>query len=415
MKTNHFAIVLATIMLAGCGHRPTPNESEGAAPLELTEEIDSVETFVWPDSIIHIPAADPQECYFDKTFADYAADTAFFPYEEICIESQHCFVASRIQPLKLPNEWKSSKRLRDMVEFYNYMAIMHAIETDYDAYERYTTDPGDYDEEEMKEQGDVNAKIRRDFFAELDRINLKSLSNEELQQSIRTFIGKLKKMESSEEETTDDGMWDISGVIDELTESWVPDLEQVDSVELYKWVDMVLPNYYLPEWAPDVFDQFLGQDAKPTADDETNIFKCFDEAENFDEKAAWGFVVLGVHRLALGVGLLQNVEEMFASGCYSPLLDPLWRAYRIKYNNANSCPSTFCYSPNLRYNHFRRMIVYTTLRHIEAHPDDELARLQYYYMVMHTDILRLNHQYPYGNSAATEAILLYWSQMLLYY
>lgn len=34
--------------------------------------------------------------------------------------------------------------------------------------------------------------------------------------------------------------------------------------------------------------------------------------------------------------------------------------------------------------------------------------------VMDTDILRINHQYPYGNNSATEAILLYWRQMLLY-
>lgn len=61
------------------------------------------------------------------------------------------------------------------------------------------------------------------------------------------------------------------------------------------------------------------------------------------------------------------------------------------------------------------MIAYTTLRHIEAHPEDELARVQYYFMVMHTNILRISHSYPYGNSAALEYLSLYWNQMLLFY
>lgn len=415
MKYIFFSLAVATIALFGCTQNPTTNENEDTNPLESIAETDSVEAFKWPDSIVHLTAANPQECYFDKTFAAYAADTAFFAFEETCIEKQCCFVASRIQPLKMPDEWRNDKELSDMVNYYNYVAVMHAIETDYDAYERYTNDPSDYDEEEPKAKEEADAKIRRDFFAELDRINLNALSDKKLQNSIKTFIGKIKEVVSSDEETEDDDMWDISGIINELTESWVPDLDQVDSVGFYKWVELVSPNHYLPQWVPDVFGQFLGQEAKPTLDDKMNIFTCFDEAENYNEKAAWGFVVLGVHPLAPCEGLLQDVEEMFSSGCYSPLLDALWRAYRVKYNDTNSCPSTYCYSPNLRYNHFRRMIAYTTLRHIEAHPNDELARLQYYYMVMHTDILRLNHPYPFGNSAATEAILLYWSQMLLYY
>ena len=41
-------------------------------------------------------------------------------------------VSSHIQPLKLPKEWKNNKELSDMVAFFNYMEIMHAIETDYD-------------------------------------------------------------------------------------------------------------------------------------------------------------------------------------------------------------------------------------------------------------------------------------------
>lgn len=415
MKNNLYFVLLATLALVGCGQSPTTNKKEETVAPESLAETDSIETFMWPDSIVHIVAADPQECYFDKTFATYAADTAFYAYEESCIEEQLCFVASRIQPMKLPVEWKADKKLSDMVELYNYMAILHAIETDFDAYVRYTTNPGDMDEEEQKAVDEGNTGIRKAFFAELDRINMKSLSNKEIQNSIRILIGKIKDQVNSGEETEDDNMWDISGIMDELVVSWLPDLDQVDIVELYKWTDMTMPNYYLPKWAPDVFEQFLGEDAEPTIDDEMNIIKCFDEAENFNEKAAWGFVALRVHNVVFSTNLLQNIEKMFASGCYSPLLDPLWRAYRVEYNNTYSCHSSYCYSPNLRYNHFRRMMAYVTLRHIEAHPEDELARLQYYYIVMHTDILRVHHPYPYGNSSAFEAIMIYWNKALLDY
>ena len=303
-----------------------------------------------------------------------------------------------------------------MVTFYNYMEIMYSIETDFDAYQRYTSDPIDYDDEEMKANEEQYAGTKRDLFAELDRISLKSISDKKLQNNINRFIEKIKEMESTEEcnPTDEENIWDITPALDELTESWLPDIF-ADSLRFVGWEKRSSPQYYLPEWVPDVFDCFLGQFAEPTIEDKMEIFRRFENSENYNEKVAWGFVTLGVQGLAPCDVVLQMSEELFASGNYSPLLDILWRAYREKYNDTNSCPSTWCYSPNLRYNHFRRMIAYTTLRHIEAHPEDELARVQYYFMVMHTNILRLNHQYPYGNSAATEYMLLYWYQLLLYY
>ena len=417
MKTISFAIIMATTALIACTTTQKPEEK--VVKDEPTAETNPIENSVWPDSLTLTPAG-VQECYYDNVIADYIADTGCFQHEETRIaESHRCFVASYIQPLKMPKEWKNNKQLSDMVNYYNYMAIMHAIETDYDAYERYTSVPGDFTEEQQKEIDKANSEYKKDFYAELDRINPGALSNRNLQNSIRGFIRRLKDLENGVEENHDENqhenIWDISETVNELTDSWVPDIDQVDSVEYSRWLEMSSPQYYLPGWIPDVFERFLGQNAKPDLDDKMNIFWCFNNTENFNEKAALGFVVLGVHSYAPCIGLLSDVEEMLASGNYSPMLDPLWRAYRVKYNDSYSCPSTWCYSPNVRYNHFRRLIAYTTLRHIEAHPEDEFARLQYYYMVMHTDILRLNHPYPYGNSSATEAILLYWNPMLLYY
>lgn len=417
MKLQHFFLTL--LMLEGVGCTPTPQAEKQHEPTVTVFENDTTTNFVWPDTLATIPADVSQECYFDKTLAAYAADTGYYEFEESCIDDQYCFVASRIQPLKLPNEWKGKKELSDMVAFYNYMEILHAIETDYDAYERYTSDDDgddiDLTEEQLKAQETEYAEIRRDFFAELDRISLKSITAKGLQNRVKTFVKKIKENESRKEvDQSGDDIWNITSELDELTGSWLPDIF-ADSLRYASWDERSSPQYYLPDWASDVFDCFLGRNAKPTIEDKMEISKRFENSENYNEKVAWGFITLGVERLAPCEGVLQMCEEMFASGNYSPLLDILWRAYREKYNDTYSCPSTYCYSPNLRYNHFRRMIAYTTLRHIEAHPEDELARVQYYFMVMHANILRLLHPYPYGNSAALEYISLYWKQMLLYY
>lgn len=416
MKTQHFLLTL--LMLAGVGCAPTPQAEKQQEPTVTIFENDTTERFVWPDTLSPIPADVSQECYYDKTLAAYVADTGFYAFEESCIEDQLCFVASRIQTLKLPNEWKGKKELSDMVAFYNFMEILHAIETDYDACERFTYDAADIDltEEQLKARKAEYAETRSDFFAELDRISLKSITDKGVQKRVKTLVREIKANESREgdEEHSEENIWDITSCLDKLTESWLPDIFG-DSLRYASWDEKSSPQYYLPDWVPDVFDCFLGQNAEPTLEDKMEISKRFENSENFNEKVAWGFVTIGVERLAPCEGILKMGEEMLASGNYSPSLDILWRAYRQKYNDTYSCPSTYCYSPNLRYNHFRRMIAYTTLRHIEAHPEDELARVQYYFMVMHTNILRFNHPYPFGNSAATEYMLLYWNQMLLYY
>ena len=414
MKPQHFFLTL--LMLAGVGCVPTPQAEKQHEPTVTNFENDTTESFVWPDTLVPIPADVQQECYYDKTLAAYIADTGFYAFEESCIKDQCCFVASRIQPLKLPNEWKGKKELSDMVAFYNFMEVLHAIETDYDACERFTSNASDIDltEEQLEVKKAQYAETRKNFFAELDRISLKSITDKALQNRVKTLISEIKASASREGEQGEENIWDISSNFDKLTDSWLPDIF-ADSLRYASWEERSSPQYYLPDWVPNVFECFLGQFAEPTMEDKLEISKCFENSENFNEKIAWGFVTMGAEGLAPCEDVLRIFEALFASGNYSPLLDILWRAYRQKYNDTYSCPSTYCYSPNLRYNHFRRMIAYTTLRHIEAHPDDELARVQYYFMVMHTNILRLFHPYPYGNSAALEYIALYWNQRLLNY
>ena len=68
--------------------------------------------------------------------------------------------------------------------------------------------------------------------------------------------------------------------------------------------------------------------------------------------------------------VLDEMEKSMEAGEYSPLLFTLWRAYRCMYNEMNVCASKDCYSPNIRYNYYRRLVAHTILKYVEAHPDD---------------------------------------------
>ena len=118
------------------------------------------------------------------------------------------------------------------------------------------------------------------------------------------------------EEFNEEGMWDLTPVVNMLTETWLPDFE-TDSAKVIDWLKRSSPQYYLPDWMPDVFDRFLGQFAEPTLDDKMEIVNYFEEAEQFDEKLAWGFLSIGVHFLAPCEGLLQMAEQLLANGNYS--------------------------------------------------------------------------------------------------
>ena len=421
---NKTLLYLAPVMgcLVGCQPTATKTETDGnALETPVTTATDSAVVFTWPDTIEPLPAKTPPECYFDEALAAYAADTAFYAQEDACIEAQLHFEAHCIQPLGLPKEWRDNKPLRDMVTLYNFMEILHAIETDFDTYNRYNTYFGDYedeDETEETEETDTIEDLKTELFAELDKISLAILPDKDLRDHVKALVAWIKSQVNDENESDEDdnNHWDITDVIEKLTSSWYP-TGLDDTLFLANIDSRISPQRHLPDWVPDIYDRFVGSNAAPTPTDQTEILKHYNAALNFDEKLAWGYTMFGMHFgwMESTELLLPNAESLMASGNYSTLLDPFWRGYRIAYNNIHSCPSTYCYSPNLRYNHFRRMIAYTTLRHIEAHPEDDVARIQYYFMVVRPNILRLSHSYPFGNSAGAEAIDLYWHRKLLDY
>ena len=400
MKTKHLFFLLPCIgLFIGCNQPKTRivDESQPEPPTQ-------------------------SEGYQDMTLAAYRADTAFYPQEETLIEKQIGFVASQIQTLNLPEDWKGNDMLEQMVTLYNTMEVLHAIETDYDAYMRYADGDNDFDEEYEDETEEVednedsveDTDLKQELMTELRSVSLESITDPALRKRILAIIDFIGTGDENSEAT------DISDIIEDLTSSWFPELPG-DSVAYEALIAPAYPNYHLPDNVPNVFDKYVGNEATPTAEETDNILKNAFNEKNFCAKTAWAFVALGLKMAGADYStpdidslLLIETEDMLASGNYSPMLDPLWRAYRIKYNDLHTCPSTWCYSPNLHYNHFRRMIAYTTLRHIEAHPEDDLAKVQYYFLVLHSNIIRLN-AYPFGNSSGAEFMDIYWYQALLNY
>lgn len=403
MKTQQLLLTLLT--LAGVGCSPTPQAEKQQDETTTNEETKTLsEPFVWPDSLYLTKPDAPTESYLDKTLRYYSGDTAIFAKEKSYIEDRLVFVAHYTPTIALPKEWNGKPMMRQMVEYYNFMVLAHAVETDVDTYWRY--------EDEVEDA----VALRKDLKDEYGKISLNSLKDGKAKAKINDIIHWALSDDDTRNamDTLPNSPRDISEMIGQLTDDWMNELPN-DRLEIEMLASRAMPQSYLLAWVPDIYEHFVGKESHPTETDQQEVFKRFMAAESFDEKAAWGYVALGMKMpFEMTDMILREVEAMLSLGCYSPLLDPLWRAYRIQYNDMHSCPSTYCYSPNLRYNHFRRMIAYVTMRHIEAHPEDLQARLQYYFMVAHTNIVRFN-PYPYGNSSAYEFMRLYWSQDIVDY
>ena len=63
---------------------------------------------------------------------------------------------------------------------------------------------------------------------------------------------------------------------------------------------------------------------------------------------------------------------------------------------------------NVRFNYYRRLIAYTYLKHIERHPDDKDAKIQFYFLAYRENINRFG-SYIMGNQSAAEYISLFWN------
>lgn len=328
----------------------------------------------------------------DSTFNAYLADTSIFDGEDSVDGYQ--FIAHIPQPLALPDEWKNNTNLCNMVDLYNFMQIGHALQTDMDAFLRFELSSKDM----VKNWKKIKFDYLRDSLARTTAVQLRD-----------HYIKIARAFEKAgEDEEIDIEPFDISPLVDYLADGW---LDTAIDYEVFS--QRVSPE----NWVPNVYDRYVGMDAPECYyDEQDSLYKKMMESDSFDEQIALLFTLSGILRTGEyyenNNRIFARMEQFMESGTYSPLLNLLWRSYRVSYCDKYTCPSTYCQIPNLRFNHYRRLIAHTIVKHVAANPDDTLAAYQFFVLALRDNINRFG-EYMFGHQSAAESILIYWEKDVL--
>jgi hypothetical protein len=313
-------------------------------------------------------------------------DTTFLHKERVLQDTgELAFYASFEQPLLWPETGDTT--LRRMADFYNFQSVFHALQTDDDTYRRYEESGSDIEKEMLAEWGKMKLPGITDTFT-------------------MRRLGEAMKVILSQ--SGDEKKKDVSDCVVRLS-AWFPDMDS--SVVADKIIPALSPKTYLPKKLKEDYELYVGEDAKPDQEQLQSLYKSYLEEKDYNAKLSMLFMLLYDYHYDGGdtvVSLLKDVEQIIASGNYSPLLPVLWRAYRVDYCNKYSCPSTYCEIPNVRFNYYRRLVAYTMHRHIQNTPDDDAAKVAFYCLAWRDNINRFG-QYFMGNQSAAEFIVLFWN------
>lgn len=347
------------------------------------------------------------ESYRDDAFLKLLADTSAIVEERSLSANGHnAFVYySRFFNL-LPAEISfGNEQLNDMHDFYNFCLVVNDFFCSYDTYYRESSSSGDDDNTEL-----VKAwKASVDWLGN-QQVFHDSTVHHQFLEALETGIEKFIN------ESEDEELLDLDNIFERITQ-WHPMYKIAEEDQETVWEatqDKLNPQHYLPDGFHDIYATYLDNEASPTAEEMDELYKNYSSATNLGQKSAYLFTLMGRGSLkSIGRDTLEafikDAEAIFESANYSPLLPLLWRAYRCLYNGTYSCPSTYCYCFNQRYNYYRRLVAYTYLRHIQAFPDDDTAKLQYFFHCFIENILRMG-EYPFGNQTAAEVINLFWNR-----
>lgn len=354
-KTTAIIILFAAITVAGCKDKK-----------ELTEN------------------------YRDDMFVAMLNDSTYM-VEEYRIQHQDsanwsvAFYADFEQPVLW--EEGGNTTLRMMADWYNCCDINNAMVTDGDTWQRY------YDDEE---------DLDKDIEDSWRKITVAGVSDTMAKRRIKEAIMV------STENTGQEEKRDVSDVADRLT-TWMDD---IDPDSFHSTIEeQISPKHYYDPVKTVPYESLVGKDAKPTDEMKEALYRNYQSQENYDSRMAMLFMLMYAYYYNPGdtaEALLHDAEEAFTSGNYSPMLPLVWRAYRVLYIQMYSCPSTYCDIPNVRFNYYRRLIGYTYLRHLEKYPDDNAAKVQFYFLAYRENINRFG-EYMYGNQSAAEYISLFWN------
>ena len=338
---------------------------------------------------------DLQENYRDDRFVAMLNDSTCVQKEYV-IQHQDSvsYTVAFYADLEQPVLWEEGgyTTLRRMADWYNACMLTNAVETDVDTWRRYLDE-------------DV-ADLEKEMLDSWRKITFKGISDTMARRRLKEAV------EANTENTGDEEERDISDVADRLS-SWMDDIDEdgFDScIERH-----INPKLYYESVMTIPYDSLVGHDAKPSKEMKEMLYSNYLVQEDFNTRMAMLFMLMYAYYYDCSdtsETLLRHAEEAFASGNYSPMLPLVWRAYRVLYCSIYSCPSTYCDIPNVRFNYYRRLIGYTYLRHLEKHPDDKDAKLQFYFFAYRENINRFG-EYMMGNQSAAEYINLFWNRNLI--
>lgn len=333
----------------------------------------------------------PQENYRDKLFVKMLNDTIFMHQERLLQEADSvAFYAHFEQPLLWDEGGDTT--LRQMADFYNICANANAITTDVHTWYRY----------------DESEEMRVEMLNSWRQMTFSGISD---------TWARNRMMEARDVDTEgkdDMETKDISDVFEKFS-SWAPEFDSVFYEDTI--VPRISPQSFLPDTLSKHYDEYIGQESNPSDTMISDLFEMYQQEKNFDTRMAMLFMLFGTNYYAANDTitadlLLKDAEAAFTSGNYSPMMPLLWRAYRVIYCNTYGCPSTYCERPNVRFNYYRRLVAYTFLRHLQRHPDDKVAIVQFYMFAAKENIDRFG-EYMFGHQGAAEYIYIFWNGALL--
>lgn len=342
-----------------------------------------------------------------EVLAPYIADSAELAYERMVMDdSVSQFVCNHTQYLLPEGSWKHEKLIGALVDYYNLNEIDHAVRTDIDAYQRYVVgaekvglaiakvDVGIICNDSLRDEWSKLISLFVDVYAQGDSAVLTYEEDEPYVDYEKPIFSKANVQYDR---------------VVEMFHRHFDYLEKSLDVERMPDADSVSPA----RWLPGIYTDYVGQEAEATDEQWAVLYEQAMSEQDFDTKATLFFALMCMNApFDQQVNVMSEAEKMMEQGVYSPILDLLWRAYRVCYGHHYGCPSTWCYSANLCYNYYRRIVAVTMLQYIDDHPDDHFALLKFLTHAGRDNIMRLG-EYMFGNEAATEHMCIYWGEAIL--
>ena len=333
---------------------------------------------------------DSVENYRDALFEEMLADTTWV-HEECLIQETDsvAFYAHMEQPMLWAET--ADTTLRQMVDFFNYKRVRYAVATDEQTIQRYFEDAEWLDPERI---------------ASWEKIKMSGVSDTVIKKAMFDAL----ELTLYNDDKLPEGKNPIE-VLDEYELGLVTDFPDIDSAQMHdEIIPKLSPKTYLPKKMQKEYDSLVGKDANPDQETKQKLYDSYLSEENYNTKLSMLFVLMYNYYWSLGdtaAFLLREAETAFTSGNYSPVMPVLWRAYRVLYCINHCGMSSFSEIPNVHFNYYRRLVAYTSLKHIESHPDDIAAKVLFYCLAFRTNIDRFG-EYMMGNQSSAEYIYLFW-------